>query len=283
MATHSRRAAAVPSGGSALRWGGLAAAALVTGAIWWWAGPKPEAPQPSENALAEARKVKPALPAPAPAPAQAEPYIRRWDFNTPEQAKDFQLITGSWHHVPDGGPDGKGCMETETELFAAIPNVPVQPSCVVAGFKAANVGVYKMSSAGVVWDATSDFVQLRNVGPIIRVPPNHWCEHLSYLTDQHIDSWVLGSRSTLVFAARQPQARLVLELRGRKRLDDLEIRTGTLGEIPSVNEYRAAIEELPPERRVGAVELPRLKSMRPPKPVLAIFLKDDRNAEGEQP
>src|SRR5262249_49683647 len=54
------------------------------------------------------------------------PFSRTWDFNTPVPPKDMRVMVGKWHWMADGGSDGSGCWETDTDLFIAELDIPIE-------------------------------------------------------------------------------------------------------------------------------------------------------------
>lgn len=123
--TFTRRAAADKSNSGAVILGvAIVAAAVlaVVGGSWL----NKSAPK-SNSQLA----AVPAIPSAAPMTATPVPeksvsarFERTWDFNAPDATKDIKVVSGSWHWVPNGGPDGSGCMETAGENFRAELDVP---------------------------------------------------------------------------------------------------------------------------------------------------------------
>lgn len=285
----SRRAALAGSKGPGLLLPAgllLAAAASVT---WWWASASrpavPQTPAPSEPSQA--------VPAsPAPTALQAEPFFRRWDFNSPEQARDFKVGAGAWHHVPGGGEDGSGCMETDTEIFAAELNFPgldhTRPYSIASRYfpilpqPASRSGYYM----GVHWHPCIRIAFFHNAGNIFifsQSPQNaKWVHTKDYMFDGWADLWAEGRRNSIQLFEGLSKPHLLLGGRGRQRFDDLEIREIKPQELPDISAYSAALEKIDPARRTGTVVLPDLPCPVPGKEVSVEFTSSQEAEPGQR-
>src|SRR6185369_15874060 len=91
---------------------------------------------------------------------------RTWNFNTREQANDFKVVKGSWHFVSDGGPDGSGCMETESDGFLAELDTTTDARSIIVTLKyrSALPREAAIYGVGVQWNPIFDVGQFHNVG-----------------------------------------------------------------------------------------------------------------------
>ena len=296
-ASHSRRAAAASAGSSTLLWSGLVVAAMAMGALWWSAGTKPQVPPSPSPAPVEAPKAMLAQPLPAPvvpppAPVAAttapklEPFLRRWDFNSPEQAKDFVEDEGSWHFVAGGGVDGSGCMESDGDrlfrhLDVSAAKLPLRVSFHAQIIHPEPPGLYY---SGVAWGNCRWEGMFRNLGKLHKVgSEKQWSEIRIYLGPAFSDHWIENQRSKLSVHELKDHAKLYLILRGRHRIDNFTVQEIRKNELPDVREYLAALEKIEPAKRVGRVVLPELKSQRPPDPVCIDFNVQADAPESKQP
>lgn len=248
----------------------LAMASAVT--IWWAAGSKPAAPSTRTEVPAEPAKAMP-LP-PAPALPKVEPLFRHWDFHTPEQAKDFKVIEGSWHHVPKGGRDGLGCMETETETFVAEFAPPINrqlPFRVIARICFPKQTA-KDLTFGLGWLGFERAALFKNVYRPKTIAPGQWVAYEIKVFGGWDEVRGDNQRLTLFFFEGLGAARANISVLGRGQIDDLEIAGLEPSEFPKVDEFRAVLDKISPSKRVGQVPAPDLKSVKPPEPAYIEFL-----------
>jgi hypothetical protein len=110
------------------------------------------------------------------------------------------------------------------------------------------------------------------IGEQVVIPPRHWSSTWRiYVTEKTMDVWYEGKRRMLLVGERRPGAKLLFEFRGGHTFDNLAVRRIPAAEIPDTSEYVNAVETIPPEKRVGVVDFPKLKSVAPDQPVRIEF------------
>ena len=219
----------------------------------------------------------------APAPVVAPTVNYHWDFNSPDVSGVFKVDVGSWHHVPGGGADGLGCMETDETLFSVLVDVPIAGLPIQVSYRAS--AFVNPKPAGEYMTATYWFPSRETVlfmGFSEYTPETisagqergRWLEYRQFLDGVFMDSWK-GSNEHVGFALDRAEkgSRLKFYSRGRHQIDDLRIQTIAAKDLPDVSRFLAAVERIPPEKRVGRVELVELRSTKTGRPVYAEFHK----------
>jgi RNA polymerase sigma-70 factor, ECF subfamily len=191
----------------------------------------------------------------------------RWDFNTLEIPKDLKLAVGSWRCLPTGGPDGSGCLETEQEpimvgIDIPIEKLPIRVTCdLCSPLPLSKAG----SGSALYWRYYNPCAVITGIGdnPLRSVQldaeTTPWSHIETYVSENHTDRWANGYRVQVSFGERMPGSKLCLYVDSRIRIDNLEIRSVREDVVPDVNQYRLAIEKIPPQKRVGRVALPGVK------------------------
>ena len=257
---------------------GAAALALAAGGVLWWMGAAKE----GASGIA-----KPGSASQTPAQGQPaeRPFSRTWDFNTPEPAHGISVEQGRWHWVDRGGPDGSGCMESETELLVAHFEFPVKKLPILITWRQNSVpqDPEKGYASACGWLNFTPDVRLHfgKKTPVREREAGVWDAHQTLLTEDTMQTWSNGRRVDLIFGRRGERAILELRVRQIQRLDDLKIQELGLDKVTAIQEYRDAVARIEPSRRVGVVALPELKSEQPGEPVFAEFMPSSRGIEEE--
>jgi hypothetical protein len=264
--------------------GSAVAAALLVLAWWGFSSSKPGSPLPKPVPVATA-PAPVTIPAAAPVEAARPrtPFARSWNFNTREQANDFKVVAGSWHWVPDGGPDGSGCMETDGGFFEACVDIPLENLPLYATLQLSarpQKDVVHIFRSSIGWEQNRERAQFLNIAAVAPFTAIHWdaCRH--FITNQSIDTWIAGKRISLQIAVPAPHARLAIIMDGAHRIDDLEISEILPEEIPSIDTFLTALQKIPQEKRSGIVDVPELPSARPPEPVRIVFSNSIGTSKG---
>jgi hypothetical protein len=218
---------------------------------------------------------------PSPAPTHV-PFSRTWNFNTRDQADDFKVLEGSWHHISDGGPAGEGCMESDGDFFVASPvplvvssaklpiRITYRERVVLPGTSTGWMSTFAWSDSDYRWKAN-----FHNLGKINSVDPTGpaWNEIRTYISDSFMASWTNGELQLFSAFELKGNSRLGLAMcmLGRHRIYDLTIQEIAAAEIPDVRSYLAALEKIEPSKRVGRVIVPELQSNHPQDPVFIGF------------
>lgn len=206
-----------------------------------------------------------------PAATAPGPFSRTWNFNAPEQADEFKVLEGSWRWIANGGADGSGCMDLQPGRFLCAIDVPELPALI--SFRSNIVGVDRQPDAiGAQWEKHHGAAYFQNIGREAFVPRMRWTTVRIYATAQSLDCWIDEERFQLCAVKLMPGSRLRLAFLGQRRIDDLTVRAIAPSEAKDVAHYLAAVEEVAPDRRQGAVVLPGLKGVDQAKPVSVEFV-----------
>jgi len=210
---------------------------------------------------------------------------RSWNFNTHEQASDFKVVTGAWHFVADGGLDGSGCMETESESFLAEMDVKPEslPLAVTVKYRTASDRDAGSYGAGVQWIPIQAVGKFNNVGTrnLFRLPVAPWVTCTCYVTDRAIDIWNNGHRFQLWRTWYPQDAKLAISVTGKCRIDELRVERVKLTNMPDAAPFANAVDRLSPEKRMGAVDMPDLPSVVPGKDVSVEFMNFEKGQSHE--
>jgi RNA polymerase sigma-70 factor (ECF subfamily) len=224
-----------------------------------------------------------------PVAVETAPFSRTWNFNTPEQAKDFEVLMGSWHWTANGGADGSGCMETDSDCVVALNCVPPSDGAML-NFAWSGRPPFPDDGISIQvlwqdWKAGTIFAHVGKPQESATPAVIPWIRPRFFLTNRFIAGKVGANNgfSFLFATPRAPGDRLMFVLHGKVQLDDFELRSASAEEVRteerSVEPYLKALDRIPSERRVGSIELPELPSFYPKKPVLAIFVTRDHEAK----
>ena len=256
-------ATGVSAGKMAAILGGAAGTAALIGTGVWLKHSEPRMPAPTVETVASAAMAAP-----------WSGFNYHWDFNTPELPPEFLLQSDSrWRHVADGGPDGSGCLETESDIFTITFNVPIESLPILVSAQAVPVSPVPSGDHTLVfgWDRYLDAAAFHGVGERPTIPMHYkllestgqvlgnWYSCKNYVSEKSVcrlaDKYVYD----VTFYRRHSEGRLMFVARGRHRIDNLTIRSIRPEDFPDVSKYQKAIERIPPEKRKGEVPVPELK------------------------
>lgn len=189
---------------------------------------------------------------------------RTWNFNSPELPRAFRVMKGSWRHVPDGGPDGSGCIETDTRSLNFMLDLPLRNATYLLSARIKNLDKPPIY-AGCAWNESDSRAVLSGIGKPMDSPPHSWLTVHNYVTVDFVDRWVqVGEkrqRTSFFIGRRKGFSPLRFGVTsGRCRIDDLSIREIPAKEIPDSRHIRDACESIPEEKRIGKVTLPQIES-----------------------
>lgn len=256
-AAHSARAAAAGGYGVAL-WAG-AVLVLAAGAGWWMLQQEPPAKTVSTAAVEKTVAQEAAT-----EKAVSKTPRTSWNFNTAADAADLALEIGSrWHWVADGGPDGSGCVETDTRKFAVNLDTPAEKLPLKVTLCYQSRPPRYDETGWMIWmlwsrhNGISDFWNIapQNIGPVDKEMP--WMEGTFYVTEKFI-MLRSGVARHLFVHERRPGAQLQLGVQGKQRIDDLRIDPLDPKELPDVSVYLDALAKIPLAERKGMKVLPEL-------------------------
>ena len=202
-----------------------------------------------------------------PTPVAGHDY--RWDFHSAESARDFLTVVGEWEFVPHVGRNGTGSMETRTDLFSVMLDVPISVLPVKVTWRIAWSGTQAEADFTSVWSWASyryafHFFGLSDVHDRIANPPpdgfSRWYERTAYVSEDFLYEEYEGRRHRILYAPRTGESRLRLYVRGRSRIDQIVLRSISPQELPDVSAYVNAARAIPSEWRDGRrVPLPEIK------------------------
>ncbi len=238
------------------------------------------APPAAESSADPSRGDKALFPPPIAASA-----TYRWDFETPDVPEILRPVTGTWRHVPGGGPGGSGCMETDGEFFQLIldfplPDLPVRVSYRTDSVWPSPPGDHLIAIGWAEYDRVIEFKGVADYKPP-RISPDikdgqnigWWPRLNSYVMPDRIVTTTDG-RLAIAMACRprSTDTRLALFARGSFRIDHLEIQSVSPEEVPDISPHIEASRAVPNEQRDGRrVPLPGLKPGRLHHRIEAVF------------
>lgn len=203
----------------------------------------------------------------------------RWDFSEPGVPDVFKAVAGTLKYVPGGGPDGKGCLQIDGLVSEIRVDVPVSNFPVVVSWRASTIyGFRETWLSQSYWFPARELAQFSNIGKwrsetfTAGQRQSRWRANVEYCTDSYIDRWSDGSRKDLTFGKPDSAGRVTLVFRAPHQIDDFAIKSITTNELPDVSLYRDVIEKIPPQKRVGFVELPEIKAGTPGAQVYVQFV-----------
>ncbi len=213
-------------------------------------------------------------------PLRSEKAAFYWhcDFNTPDSTNLFTTALGAFRHVPDGGPDGSGCLETVEEDTVIDVHVPIETLPVRVSYRQAPILPQPVGAfaAFTFWSHYEFCARFEGIGEMRRDLLSRgqsllWSSASDYVAADAIDRWVDGRRTGYFAIRRAPHALLRLKFRGRHRLDDLTIQSVSPEDLPDTSVFAHALDSIPPDKRTGAVALPELKPGPTHKSVSVFF------------
>lgn len=249
---------------SGAHWLKIAAIIVLLGgvgvAVKYVASPRPEGKSP-------AAAVIPVIPV-------KKPIHHRWDFNTPGVPPELECTLGKIKHIPNGGVDGKGCLEVTGSSSMLRLNVPVDHFPVVVKWRVALVGAPGAKGAfKSYWLPWYDGGYFLGLGPVREVQLGAWMQTVDYHAEGYIDRWVEGVRTDFFFGTRDPSGRLLLSAHSDIQIDDLVIMSISTNDLPDVSALLKVAEKIPADVDNGSMVVPELKSGRKDKPVRLFFMK----------
>lgn len=214
----------------------------------------------------------------------AEPlYAKRWDFNTPEQMRELFRTPDGLELAANGGQDGSGCLKTNRAVLVLhIQGVPVDrlPLRVRIKHRALPGQLNQTLHISCNWDdsAFKVYAPIRNVGAMMtfREDSIPWCITDCYLSEDFMDEWLEGRRSTLAFNELTSNRSLLLAIQGQYLVDEIEIAQLAPEEVPDLSPFRKAVATIPAEQYIGKHMLSAFPSPREGKQVYVEFLKSPR-------
>ena len=219
---------------------------------------------------------------PSPVPASKtfqSKVIFSSDFNVPAAPKEVQLKPGSsWRYLSNGGIDGSGCMETDGRLFEAILDIPGIETPLLLTYTEAIVPPNESEGYAMTlsWEQYGRSSMLKNLArmhitSLVNGQRGEWVEWRLFITDQWICGWQHGRITSFMAFEKKQGSRLMWTMRGRHRVDGMQIRTIRPEELPDVSQYLKALQKIPPAQRTGTVPLPDVPPTNPGKPITVLF------------
>jgi RNA polymerase sigma-70 factor, ECF subfamily len=186
-------------------------------------------------------------------------WLRQWDFNNDELPKDLSLQFGTWHRVPNGGPDGSACAESDSANACADLDLAADVLPLKLAFKWSNTRDDQPKNIhpfpAVNWNDLTVHALFHHIGELNKPAAGQWHETVVYITDRSIDTYYNGLRATLTYSKSPKSARLHLFLSPFQRVDDVIISSITPNEVPDVGKYLDAVDAVPIYKRIGMVKL----------------------------
>ncbi|MCK6473279.1 MAG: sigma-70 family RNA polymerase sigma factor [Planctomycetes bacterium] len=233
-------------------------------------------PAALDDAAPAANSAKPAdsaAPLTLPAPESRAALKRFWPFEQPAPAGDFQVITGSWKHVP-GTPGGaRGCMQTDADRPAMIRiatpplRYPVKIEAMLELVEATQLDRWVFTvgfpdkdlvEAGLFHNAGGVKLHLGNLVSF---------KATIYVSDEFQVTHTAGVQTNITYARARPGAPLNVIAFGRYSIRDLSLKQIAPSEFPDTAAFRTAVREILRAGKPGVYEMPSLPTRRPPQPV----------------
>lgn len=277
-AAHSARAAVAGGYGVAL-WAG-AVLILAAGGGWWMLQQEPPATAPSA-VVPEKSNVPEAASEKTPAPAPRT----NWNFNATGDAADLALVKDSrWHWVADGGPDGSGCMETDSKWFSVNLGTPAGPLPLKVKLRY-QPRLPRYDETGwmiwMLWSQHNGIADFWNIAPQNQLPTDGtmpWMD-AEVLVTERFHLFLSGVARHLFVHERRPGAQLQLGIQGKQRIDDLRIEPLDPKDLPDVSVYLDALAKIPQAQRKGQRTMPELPSPLPGRKVVIHFYPKEAGVE----
>lgn len=205
-------------------------------------------------------------------------FSQKWTF---DDASQLDELFGPGHglgFVPEGGPDGNGCIDTKMDTaLLRVKSLPKLRLPVRALWKERLIGTQTPARVLLGWsdDSILTFAAVRNAGAILNVPVRTapWRRGAIYLSDHFYDLWLEGQRTAVEYLDLRANPQMVLAAKGRYLIDDLVIEEIGVDELPDLTEFKRLIDDIPAEKRSGRIDCPELKSARPGQQVFIEFLR----------
>jgi RNA polymerase sigma-70 factor, ECF subfamily len=237
--------------------------------------------------MAHEKKEAPPPAAPVSLQKVAQEIHYSWNFNTPGVPPQFKAKLGDVTYVPGGGPDKDGCLQMSGILSEMVIDVPISNFPVRVSYRARAIHLKGGTEAVIrtLWFPCDDVVLFRNQWPPsltdtmvdVSVGGGIWRSWVNYQTDTYAYLWCDGEGIDFTPGRIHADGRISIVCTGDHQLDDLEIRSIAVEDLPDAGEYLRAIERIPKEQRRGMVALPGLKMAVPGKQVIAEFYPQVRN------
>lgn len=204
-----------------------------------------------------------------------EPAARTWDFNANGPQPAFLPVNASrWAWIANGGPDGSGCMETETAWCSMALDVPAERLPVLVSFDYQNRSPADLDGWGLwlLWTRHRGLADFWNIAPLNEFDTANgpWMKTRFFMTDKFV-AMQSGRSMHLTVIEREPGAKLQLGMQGRQRIDNFRIEPVEPAAVPDVSKYLAALAEVPTAERTGQIEFPKLECPVPGKKVTVKF------------
>lgn len=180
----------------------------------------------------------------------------KWDFNEPGVLSEFKALRGGLKHVPNGGRDGSGCLETEGDFTNVLVPIPITDFPFVVSWECrAVVNRSRISKSSL--RPMTNVAQFLNIitNPTLRDVTRAWAEHVDYYSEDCVIRTMDGVLNDVAFGVTEKDPILVISLQPQQRLDNLEIRSIAPGEMPDSQKFRSVIDAIPPEDRTGRVRV----------------------------
>jgi hypothetical protein len=224
------------------------------------------------------RKEAPRAPAVVAEPGTVDFHC---DFNSPGLPEELKVLSGRWHHLPKGGPDGSGCIQSDDDLFYLLADIPIDRLPVLVSYRTTFV-LPKPAIGG--WMSNAWWSEYRSAAEYNGLSKTYestvakgtdhssrWVTRREYVTDRFVYRWHDWGHCELTIYDRAPGSRLMVSWKGRHRIDDLTIRSIDPASVPDASRFLAAYDAIPADGRKGIRIMPQFKPGRPPRPVTLRF------------
>ncbi|MBA4388428.1 MAG: hypothetical protein C0404_10640 [Verrucomicrobia bacterium] len=223
--------------------------------------------------------------------AVTKPMYYHWDFNTPGVPPELKCTQGSVRRVPNGGPDGKGCLEVRGIGGNArlVLDVPISGFPLAVRWRNSWIAVApkKESSAKVFWFPSHDVASFLGMGELKTVNAEQkidkWRAVVNYHSGTYIDRWMDGARLDITMGKPDPSGKMIIYFTSDYQIDDLVITSISSNDLPDASECLKVVERIPAGSNMGYVVAPELKPRTKDVPVRLFFIKgyvDEQTALG---
>ncbi|MBA4388425.1 MAG: hypothetical protein C0404_10625 [Verrucomicrobia bacterium] len=214
-----------------------------------------------------------------PVPAAGKSVYYHWDFNTPGVPPELKCTMGSAKHVPNGGQDGKGCLEIAGPESRIWVDVAIDRFPVAVKWRGAWISFApdKECSSKSFWFPLRDGATIANMGEWTTVTSDQgkgrWMESVNYHSGTYIDRWQDGARGDMTIGKPVIPGRLILSFISDFQIDDLTIASVSSNDLPDASMYLKAAERIPVDQDKGYIAVPELKPRNKDMPVGLYFSK----------
>jgi RNA polymerase sigma-70 factor (ECF subfamily) len=183
-----------------------------------------------------------------------------WDFNTPEWPEELKITRGGGEYLPHDGVDGSGCIATNENLFLTLDlpklSLPVKVSWQLWPKER------RWSDNHTMWEDATRGGVFYNLMPLKAADYiKDWNSFHGFFTPQYVDGGLQNMRTKFIVVPNpKDNSRILIRFFSSCRLDNLAVEEISPNELPDASELMVAYERIPPEKRVGQVFLPELKS-----------------------